>query len=261
MTKLIIYFDYELQQGADMMEPPGDWGMREYENTKELLSLLDQYDAKACFATLGKVAEGNDLPYSSVSQIQNIEENGHEIGCHSYYHHLTADIPLDQLQENLCDARTILNSVTEQEVVTFVPPGNIPFNFVGVPITKKKHALREVPILKHLRLRPKHPSFRKKVHDVVRKAGFKVYREYDWLINRKSYTDRGLRIQKLDFSGFGDTVQDYIATHSEEDNIISCYGHPKSLSERGDESFQALENLLKTADQNDVKIMLPRDLI
>lgn len=261
MPKLSIYFDYELQQGADMMKPKGDWGRKEYRNTNQLLELLDKYDVKVCFATLGKIAEGENLPYSSISQVQRIEKKGHEIGCHSYYHHLTSDISFETLYENIRDARERLDSVISTEVITFVPPGNIPFNFLGIPVVKKKSALRNIPFLKHFRLRAKLPSFRKKVHETVRRAGYKIYREYDFMINQESYTDQnGLRIQKLNFTGFGNDVQDYLKNQSKENELITCYGHPKSLSEEGEESFEALENLLKVIKNQNIDTILPREV-
>ena len=208
MPKLSIYFDYELQQGADMMKPKGDWGRKEYRNTNQLLELLDKYDVKVCFATLGKIAEGENLPYSSISQVQRIEKKGHEIGCHSYYHHLTSDISFETLYENIRDARERLDSVISTEVITFVPPGNIPFNFLGIPVVDQN----------------------------------------------------GLRIQKLNFTGFGNDVQDYLKNQSKENELITCYGHPKSLSEEGEESFEALENLLKVIKNQNIDTILPREV-
>ena len=57
--KLIIFWDYDTQWGADRSRSPGGaktWGNLEFENTERLLELHAQYGVPACFAVVGAAA-------------------------------------------------------------------------------------------------------------------------------------------------------------------------------------------------------------
>jgi hypothetical protein len=85
--RLLIYWDYELQRGADV-SPSGrhDWGIEDFRQTEKLLELLDQYQVKTTFAVVGFAALDGELPYHAPAQIREIARRGHEVASHTWMH-------------------------------------------------------------------------------------------------------------------------------------------------------------------------------
>ena len=86
-------------------------------DTDVLLGLLADAGAKATFLALGWVAER----YPQL--IRRIRDQGHEIGCHGYYHRLVFEQSPESFREEIRRARTLLQDVSGEEVVCFRAPG------------------------------------------------------------------------------------------------------------------------------------------
>lgn len=88
-------------------------------HTKEILALLNEYDAKATFFVIGENAERHpDL-------ICEIKENGHEIGNHSYSHAYISKISAEKMIKEIERTEKILTELTGEKPVLFRPPGGI----------------------------------------------------------------------------------------------------------------------------------------
>lgn len=86
-----------------------DWSSyasRVVANTESLLRLLDEHNTRATFFVLGWVAERHP------SLVQDIHKDGHEIGCHSYWHRLVFDLTEDEFRHDTIRSRDILGEIT-----------------------------------------------------------------------------------------------------------------------------------------------------
>jgi SAM-dependent methyltransferase len=62
--RLLLYWDYELQVGADRSRlGVMQWGREDHRQTEILLDLLDAYGVKSTFAVLGFAAQEGEIPY------------------------------------------------------------------------------------------------------------------------------------------------------------------------------------------------------
>ncbi len=86
-------------------------------DTDVLLGLLAETGAKATFLTLGWVAEKHP------GLIRRISDQGHEIGCHGYYHRLVFEQTPQAFRDEVARARALLQDVSGQGVVCFRAPG------------------------------------------------------------------------------------------------------------------------------------------
>ena len=82
--------------------------------TNEILNILNEYDAKATFFVLGKYAE----LYPDIIKREN--EEGHEIGNHTYSHINIKKISKNKLQEEYKKTQEIIYSITNPKL--FRPP-------------------------------------------------------------------------------------------------------------------------------------------
>ncbi|MEJ5202354.1 MAG: polysaccharide deacetylase family protein, partial [Anaerolineales bacterium] len=129
--RLLIYWDYELQRGADV-SPSGrhDWGIEDFRQTEKLLELLDQYQVKTTFAVVGFAALDGELPYHAPAQIREIARRGHEVASHTWMHDWVPGLTYIQLLETLRKSKEQLEVVTGQPVISFAPPWNAPRTFL-----------------------------------------------------------------------------------------------------------------------------------
>ena len=86
-------------------------------DTEILLTLLDEAGVKGTFLTLGWLAK----KYPRL--IQRIASQGHEIGCHGYYHRLVFEQSPEQFRNEVSAARKILQDLSGQAVTCFRAPG------------------------------------------------------------------------------------------------------------------------------------------
>ncbi len=89
---------------------------RVYDNTLRLIDLLDQYQHKATFFTLGNVAKKHpDL-------IRRITDAGHEVASHGYNHHSIFNLTPKQVKEDVGSSVKILEDISGQKVIGFRAP-------------------------------------------------------------------------------------------------------------------------------------------
>lgn len=86
-------------------------------DTEVLLAMLEEAGAKGTFLAIGWLAE----KYPRL--IRQISEQGHEIGCHGYYHRLIYEQSAAQFREEIRRCRNILQEISGQEVLCFRAPG------------------------------------------------------------------------------------------------------------------------------------------
>jgi len=82
-----------------------------------LLSLLDETGAKGSFPTLGWIAR------KYPAMVRRIADQGHEVGCHGYYHRLVYEQTPADFRAEIDSARKLLQDVSGQEITTFRAPG------------------------------------------------------------------------------------------------------------------------------------------
>ena len=129
--KLLLYWDYELQRGADVSRRGCQtWGKDDFYQTKFILDLLDKYEIKATFAALGFAALEGGLPYHAPEQIQEIAGCGHEIASHTWGNEWITKLSYDELKSTLSRSKKELESLTGRSVISFVPPWNAPTRYL-----------------------------------------------------------------------------------------------------------------------------------
>ncbi|MEE4198156.1 MAG: polysaccharide deacetylase family protein [Bacteroidales bacterium] len=92
-----------------------DDGPNEY--TRDVLKILDQYNIKATFFCIGKNIEKNkDI-------LQEIDDQGHIIGNHSWSHHKWFDFfPAKKMKKDILKNAALIEHITGKRVKLFRPP-------------------------------------------------------------------------------------------------------------------------------------------
>ena len=85
-------------------------------STLRLLDLLEQYDQKATFFTLGNVAAKHP------ELIRKIADGGHEIASHGYNHHSIFNLSPKQVREDVGSSVKILEDISGKKVIGFRAP-------------------------------------------------------------------------------------------------------------------------------------------
>lgn len=85
--------------------------------TERLLKILGDYHVPATFFVVGKQVER----YPEL--LQKIFQEGHEIGNHSYSHRNLKTLTTSQFEEDLEKTDKLVESITEQKMKFFRPPG------------------------------------------------------------------------------------------------------------------------------------------
>ncbi len=93
-----------------------NYAPRVVENTKKVLDLFNRSQVKGTFFILGWVAE--KFP----ALIKEIDTNGHEIGCHSYYHRLVYKLTPEEFKEDTARSKNILEQLIGKEVKGYRAP-------------------------------------------------------------------------------------------------------------------------------------------
>lgn len=85
-------------------------------NTMRILDLFARHKVKATFFILGWIAERHpDL-------VREIHHQGHEIGCHSYWHRRIYELTPDEFREDTKRAKSVLEDMTGQQILGFRAP-------------------------------------------------------------------------------------------------------------------------------------------
>jgi polysaccharide deacetylase family protein (PEP-CTERM system associated) len=98
---------------------PDDWDhyeCRVEQNTRQILELAARHSTRGTFFVLGWVAER--YPHL-VREIQNA---GHEIGCHSFWHQLVYELGPNRFRADLIKARDVLQDIVGHRVPLFRAP-------------------------------------------------------------------------------------------------------------------------------------------
>lgn len=85
-------------------------------NTQIILDILSERSVKATFFIVGWIAER--FP----QLVRNVSAQGHEIGCHSYYHRKVYDLAPDVFREDTYRAKSILESISGNPVHGYRAP-------------------------------------------------------------------------------------------------------------------------------------------
>lgn len=86
-------------------------------DTETIMRMLDRAGARGTFLTVGWVARR----YPDL--IRRLAREGHEVGCHSFWHRLVYTLTPDEFERDLADCLDILRDLTGQPVDTFRAPG------------------------------------------------------------------------------------------------------------------------------------------
>ncbi len=85
-------------------------------NTRKILSILEEHNIKATFFILGWTA--NKHP----EIVKEIAQQGHEIGCHSYYHRLVYNLTPEEFREDTKKAKDTLEQISGNKVNGYRAP-------------------------------------------------------------------------------------------------------------------------------------------
>ena len=96
-----------------------DWDKfesRVVQNTHRILRLFDEYHVRATFFVLGWVADR--FP----SLVRDIQQSGHEIGCHSFWHRLVYTQSPEEFREDLLQGCKVIEEITGEPVTAYRAP-------------------------------------------------------------------------------------------------------------------------------------------
>ncbi len=111
--------DYYNVSSFEKIIAPSEWHKQKSRivpNTIALLKLLNGFQTKATFFVLGWIAE----MYPEV--VMMIYQNGHEIGCHSFYHRLIYDLTPDEFREDTKRAKSVIEDIIGKPVLGYRAP-------------------------------------------------------------------------------------------------------------------------------------------
>lgn len=94
-----------------------DFEKRIHIGLSEILRLLRKYDVKAIFFIIGWVAD----KYPDIVKL--INDEGHIIGSHSYYHRLVYKLTPQEFEQDLCDSLKSIEKITGAPVKAYRAPG------------------------------------------------------------------------------------------------------------------------------------------
>ncbi|MBC2714560.1 MAG: DUF3473 domain-containing protein [Desulfobacteraceae bacterium] len=127
---------FQVAAFADIVSPR-DWDSMEQRvqaNITPILRLLKKHEVHATFFVVGWIAEKHP------EVVRAIIGDGHEIGCHSYWHQNIYDLTPEAFREDTLKAKTILESLCNRKITAYRAP--------SYSITKK--SLWALDILKEM---------------------------------------------------------------------------------------------------------------
>lgn len=111
--------DYFMVSAAESIVPKSAWAMypsRVVQNTQRVLDLMAKASARGTFFVVGWVAER--FP----RLIRQIDEAGHEVGCHGYHHRLVYDLTPEAFRLDLRRAKHGIESALGKAVIGYRAP-------------------------------------------------------------------------------------------------------------------------------------------
>lgn len=94
----------------------GDFESRVVRNTHRILELFSRHNVKGTFFILGWVAKHHP------ALVEEISDAGHEVGSHSYWHHLVYRQQPDEFRCDLRRSRDVLQEITNRPVTVYRAP-------------------------------------------------------------------------------------------------------------------------------------------
>ncbi len=111
--------DYFQVSGFEAAVSRSDWDhypSRVVENTRRILRIFDEHSVRATFFVLGWVAE--KFPFL----VREIDNAGHEIGSHSYWHRLIYQLTPAEFREDLRRSKQVLEEIISKPVTSYRAP-------------------------------------------------------------------------------------------------------------------------------------------
>jgi polysaccharide deacetylase family protein (PEP-CTERM system associated) len=111
--------DYFQTEAMSAVAPRKNWGSfpsRVESNTRALFDLFAEFDVRATFFFLGWVAER--FP----GLVREARDLGHEVGCHSYWHHPVFRMTSKEFWEDTYRAKEAIESATGEAVAGYRAP-------------------------------------------------------------------------------------------------------------------------------------------
>jgi hypothetical protein len=272
--KLLIFWDYDTQWGADRSRSSGgpkNWGHLEFENTERLLDLHAKYNVPACFAVVGAAALPGERPYHDPTQIRRIHEAGHEVASHSFRHEWLPGLEQKALRETLSQSKDALEQCIGAPIVSFVPPYNQPFDYPAgwsFSLSERKQVKNGRTNLKQLcemlaecGYRLSRVSYRPILQRVMERLSG---RNLDRPVQPEQIS--GVTCIRLNTpGGFDDSVQTALGKYTDKGGWIVVYGHPHSLLSGGSQDFihlvPFLDLVIQLQQTGKLRVCLPRDSI
>ncbi|AFQ46128.1 XrtA system polysaccharide deacetylase [Desulfosporosinus meridiei] len=100
----------------NIFDNQNSYEVRIVQNTKRLLSLFEEYNAKATFFVLGFVAEKHP------QLIRDIAASGHEIASHGYGHQLIYEQTPDEFKADVSKAKILVEDIIGKSVKGYRAP-------------------------------------------------------------------------------------------------------------------------------------------
>lgn len=275
-ARLLLFWDYDTQWGADRSRSPGgprNYGHLEFENTERLLELHAQYNIPACFAVVGAAALPGERPYHDPAQIRRIRGAGHEIASHAFRHEWLPGLNRRELLETLRLSKDALEQCTGEEVVSFVPPFNQPFDYSArwaISLSERREAGRERTDMKQL-------------CDALRDSGYRFCRisysplpiQIVWRLSGRRIRIRrrgvvetisGVTCACLNSpGGFDGRVIKLLRRCVKAGALLVVYGHPHSLHAGNSQDevwlIPFLEEVQSLQKRGVLKVCVPRQLM
>lgn len=110
------YFQVSAFEDIVTKEDWASYPSRVEQNTRKILALLEEHDIRATFFLLGWTAR----KYPAL--VREISDNGHEIGCHSFYHRLVYNLTPEEFREDTRKAKNILEQLTGRKILGYRAP-------------------------------------------------------------------------------------------------------------------------------------------
>lgn len=258
--QVIFYWDYDGEFGGERTKNPRrGWGYRDYEGTKRILDVLDEYGIKAVFAIVGCAATPGPLPYHAPALIREIHERGHEVAAHAWQHEWLPSLKYHQLCQILRWSKEALEDACGDEVISFVPPWNVPHRFLrkfSLGIGELRHSFPS-------------PTDIPSLFEALAETGFQtcraLYEPFPWTVERmlfdhyRIYTPRNpewvgnvLLIPVTTPGGFASDSTSVLDGQS-GNGICSFWSHPQEFLHRDgrgcEENFRVLAERVKGMEQ------------
>ncbi|MGQ0612347.1 MAG: polysaccharide deacetylase family protein [Planctomycetaceae bacterium] len=272
-ARLLMFWDYDTQWGADRSRSPGGpkgWGPLEFPHTELLLELHARHAIPACFAVVGAAALPGIRPYHDPAQVRRIHLLGHEIASHTFRHDWIPGLSPDDLRETLRSSKQALEQCIGAPVTSFVPPWNQPFDYpagLSFSLSERREAGRA-----HIHLGMLCRALRETGYRFCRVSYRPLHvRIAQRILNRR--IDRPARLESIAGitcvrlntpGGFDAPAREMLRRCAAEGGVVVVYGHPHSIRGGSAQDLAHLQSFLSEAgrlrDEGRLEVTLPSRL-